>query len=78
MYFQASRANPAAQPSMKMTAICQVKKKISLVNNYCWLCLDEDLDGREDRLGKIDNDDQISVASSSIASVDTDGLSSVD
>jgi hypothetical protein len=40
--------------------------------------LDEDLDGREDRLGKIDNDDQISVASSSVASVDTDGVSSVD
>ena len=42
------------------------------------MCLDG-LDDKADRLGKIDdNSDQMSVASSSIASVDTDGHASVD
>ena len=78
MCFRASRARPAVHLLMTMTAICPVKKKTSLVTKSHLIFSDEDLDGREDRLGKIDNDDQISVASSSVASVDTDGLSSVD
>ena len=78
MFFRASRARPAAHPLMTMTAICPVKKKTSLVTKSHLTFSDEDLDGREDRLGKIDNDDQLSVASSSVASIDTDGLSSVD